>query len=87
VRQHPYPPLPALSFGRTRGDVSRLYLQEATLLPQFARALGGERSECAGGVCFGAGSEADVRVFKDLELDLPEGSSIYADKGYTDDGY
>ena len=31
-----------------------------------------------------AGSEADVRVFKDLELDLPEGSIICADKAYTD---
>lgn len=31
-----------------------------------------------------AGSEADVAVFKDLELDLPEGSIICADKGYTD---
>jgi hypothetical protein len=34
-----------------------------------------------------AGSEADVRVFKDLELDLPEGSIIYADKAYTDYAY
>jgi hypothetical protein len=31
-----------------------------------------------------AGSEADVKVFKDLSLDLPEGSTIHADKGYTD---
>ena len=31
-----------------------------------------------------AGSEADVRVFKDFELDLPEGSIICADKAYTD---
>jgi hypothetical protein len=30
-----------------------------------------------------AGSEADVAVFKDLELDLPEGSIICAEKGYT----
>ena len=34
-----------------------------------------------------AGSEADVRVFKDLELDLPEGSIICADKAYTDYHY
>ncbi len=34
-----------------------------------------------------AGSEADVSVFKDLELDLPEGSIIYADKAYTDYDY
>ncbi len=34
-----------------------------------------------------AGSEADVAVFKDLELDLPEGSIICADKGYTDYDY
>ena len=30
-----------------------------------------------------AGSEADVSVFKELELDLPEGSTIHADKAYT----
>ena len=34
-----------------------------------------------------AGSEADVAVFKDLELDLPEGSIILAEKGYTDYDY
>ena len=31
-----------------------------------------------------AGSEADVAVFKDLELELPEGSITFVDKGYTD---
>ncbi len=31
-----------------------------------------------------AGSESDVEVFKDLELDLPEGSIVYAEKAYTD---
>ncbi len=31
-----------------------------------------------------AGSEADVAIFKELELDLPEGSVIFADKAYTD---
>ena len=31
-----------------------------------------------------AGSEADMTIFKELELDLPEGSIIYADKGYTE---
>ncbi len=34
-----------------------------------------------------AGSEADVTVFKDLNLDLPEGSIICADKAYTDYDY
>lgn len=34
-----------------------------------------------------AGSTADVRVFKDLQLDLPEGSIICADKAYTDYHY
>jgi hypothetical protein len=34
-----------------------------------------------------AGSEADVSVFKDLDLDLPEGSIICADKAYTDYDY
>lgn len=31
-----------------------------------------------------AGSEADVKVFKEMDLDLPEGAVIHADKGYTD---
>jgi hypothetical protein len=34
-----------------------------------------------------AGSEADVTIFKELELDLPEGSIILADKAYTDYDY
>jgi hypothetical protein len=34
-----------------------------------------------------AGSEADVTIFKELELDLPEGSIIWADKAYTDYDY
>ena len=34
-----------------------------------------------------AGSKADVAVFKELELELPEGSIIFADKGYTDYDY
>jgi hypothetical protein len=31
-----------------------------------------------------AGSEADVKLLKELGLELPEGSTIHADKGYTD---
>ena len=31
-----------------------------------------------------AGSESDIMVFKRMELDLPEGSTIHADKAYTD---
>ncbi len=31
-----------------------------------------------------AGSEADISVFKEMQLDLPEGSIICADKAYTD---
>ena len=31
--------------------------------------------------------EADIRLFKQLSLDLPEGSIIHADKGYTDYHY
>ncbi len=34
-----------------------------------------------------AGSESNIEVFKDLELDLAEGSTIHADKGYTDYGH
>jgi hypothetical protein len=29
-------------------------------------------------------SESDVKVFKRLQLDLPDGATIYADKAYTD---
>jgi hypothetical protein len=34
-----------------------------------------------------AASEADVKVFKEMDLDLPEGATIHADKGYTDYSY
>ena len=34
-----------------------------------------------------AGSEAAVKLLKELGLDLPEGSIIHADKGYTDYHY
>jgi hypothetical protein len=34
-----------------------------------------------------AGSEADIAVFKELGLELPEGSIIHADKAYTDYHY
>jgi hypothetical protein len=34
-----------------------------------------------------AASESDVKVFKNLGLDLPQGSTILADKGYTDYEY
>lgn len=32
-------------------------------------------------------SEAEVSIFKDLQLDLPEGSTICAEKAYTDYHY
>jgi len=34
-----------------------------------------------------AASEADVKVFKEMDLDLPAGATIHADKGYTDYHY
>lgn len=34
-----------------------------------------------------AGSEADIAVFEELELGLPEGAIICAEKGYTDYHY
>lgn len=34
-----------------------------------------------------AASEADVKLLKELGLDLPEGSILCADKGYTDYHY
>jgi hypothetical protein len=37
--------------------------------------------------CLAAASEADISLFKEMSLDLPEGSIICADKGYTDYHY
>ena len=37
--------------------------------------------------CLAAASEADISLLKELSLDLPEGSIICADKGYTDYHY
>jgi Transposase DDE domain len=37
--------------------------------------------------CLAAASEADISVLKEMSLDLPEGSIIHADKGYTDYHY
>ncbi|CAN5684301.1 hypothetical protein BH24ACT21_BH24ACT21_12040 [soil metagenome] len=34
-----------------------------------------------------AASEADIAIFKELDLELPEGSIIHADKAYTDYHY
>lgn len=34
-----------------------------------------------------AASESDVKVFKEMDLDLPAGAAIHADKGYTDYHY
>ena len=33
---------------------------------------------------FGGGSEVDIKVFENLNTDLPEGSTMLADKGYPD---
>jgi hypothetical protein len=37
--------------------------------------------------CLAAASEADIGLFEESYLDLPEGSIICADKGYTDHRY
>lgn len=37
--------------------------------------------------CLAAASEADIGPFEESNLDLPEGSIICADKGYTDHHY
>ncbi len=37
--------------------------------------------------CLAAASEADISVFKEMSLELPEGSIICADKAYTDYDY
>jgi hypothetical protein len=31
-----------------------------------------------------AGAESDIKIFKEMNLDLPEGSKIYGDKAYND---
>jgi hypothetical protein len=33
------------------------------------------------------GAAADIAIFKDFDLDLPQGSIIYADKAYNDYGW
>ena len=40
----------------------------------------GEPVECS----LAAGSEVDIKVFENLNTDLPEGSTMLADKGYPD---
>ena len=37
--------------------------------------------------CLAAASEADISLLKEMSLDLPEGSIIHANKGYTDYHY
>ncbi len=34
-----------------------------------------------------AGSESDIKIFKEMNLDLPTGSKIYADRAYNDYGH
>ena len=88
LRQHTHSPLPTLSPARARRNVSRLHREQAALLLRFAGASGGHPSGRAGGVLFGGGfGSGRERVLKDLELDLPEGSIICADKAYTDYDY
>ena len=33
---------------------------------------------------FAAGSDSDIKIFKEMNLDLPKGSKIYGDKAYND---
>lgn len=46
---------------------------------------------CAGGypveVLFSTGNVTDIKAFRNLNLDLPAGSRIYADRAYTDYSY
>src|SRR5215204_1095818 len=53
VRQHPYPPLPALSPTKARRSVSWLRPQQTALLLRFAGAFGDDRGGRAGGVLLG----------------------------------
>jgi Transposase DDE domain len=38
-------------------------------------------------VSLAAGSESDIKIFKEMSLDLPNGSKIYCDKAYNDYGH
>lgn len=38
-------------------------------------------------MAFAPGSRSDVAVFREMDLSLPKGARIYADKAYTDYGY
>ncbi len=76
-----YPPKE--SAGAFRGYVSSKRRYFYGLRVHLVVSATGEPVEFA----LAAGSEADVAVFKELELDLPEGSIIFADKGYTDYDY
>jgi hypothetical protein len=88
VRQHPHPPLSAFYPLKQHGGAFRGYIVSKRryfygLRVHLVVTGAGEPVEFS----VAAGSEADVSVFKDLELDLPEGSIILADKAYTDYDY
>jgi hypothetical protein len=88
VRQHPHPPLSAFYPLKEHGGAFRGYIVSKRryfygLRVHLVVTGAGEPVEFS----VAAGSEADVSVFKDLELDLPEGSIILADKAYTDYDY
>jgi len=72
--------LPEESAGAFRGCVPSKRRYFYGLRVHLVVSAAGELVEFA----LGAGSEADVTVFKDLELEVPEDSIIFADKGYTD---
>ena len=87
VQQHPYPPLPNLPFSEEghdddgtpkkksfRGYIASKRRYFYGLRVHSVVTGAGEPVEFS----LAAGSEADVAAFKDLDLDLPEGSIICA---------
>ena len=81
--------LEALSSTRTRGEAFRGYIASKRRYFYGLRVhlVVSGRGEPVEFSLVAAASEADVKLLKELGLDLPEGSIICADKGYTDYHY
>ena len=88
VRQHPHQAAASSILHEEHGEAFRGYIASKRryfygLRVHLVVSGKGEPVEFS----LAAASEADVKVFKELDLDLPEGATIHADKGYTDYHY